>query len=684
MKREEVKYILKKNARVIYSNDTNIYDEIQRIKPFLHMFHGGYDLFADAILASATSNHVESLNICNKSLDFAFQHNDIELIQELSMFMGIINRSIGRRDEALKNYLTALKYDRNPRCYNNIADIYLLYGEYEEARKYLIKALDLLDEDETLSDFGRRLLNTIYTNLSEAEIKAGKLDAGIASAHKCIENAEVHNDLYAKASAHYLLALAHSRKGAYDKALNFLEISQQLYINCDTYSRSRVFDYIEENTRLKADILSQWGKYQASIDCIKTLHAYRKSDYQLLLANSENLEDDAMTFKYYKAFMTYLREEEVKDTDNRINYLKSQVRIFDTEKKANDYELLYNHTKSIASIGKDIIASEKLDDVMVALHSQIDRIMDFDSLLLAVVDKGQVNYNWVMDNNKLCEPFSVAVEDENSFSSWVVRNNKALRINDAMTEDEITQYKKDYKPNVYGRAMDALLICPIAYKDTIYGLLNVQSLNSYSYTEYDLEVLNMLASFIAVAMKNWKDTKALLSLNNRLKHLSKTDALTGINNRHVLSEIVEDLFSKDDSEDTISVVMIDIDYFKEYNDTYGHIEGDRCLIQLVDAMKPYLNENGNRLFRYGGDEFSAILPNMTPKAVEVLLEEVRADIEALKIDHSQSKISNYVTCSFGFTTVKKGSEYQRAFYLADEALYMSKANHKNCISYKKE
>jgi len=237
--------------------------------------------------------------------------------------------------------------------------------------------------------------------------------------------------------------------------------------------------------------------------------------------------------------------------------------------------------------------------------------------------------------------------------------------------------------NWYGNTMNSMIIAPIMIKMDVLGIISVQSSDKFVYSEYDLEVINTLASFIGIAMKNWQSKQELLIMNEKLEELSKTDALTGVSNRHILSEVVEDIFSKDANKDhKISVVMIDIDHFKEYNDTYGHIDGDRCIIQIVNELRKELDTNGNRLFRYGGDEFAAIVPHIDELTLYNLLEEIRKNIIGLMIPNKKSKVSEYVTCSFGFTTIKKGeSDYQKAFYLADEALYKAKAGGKNQISY---
>jgi diguanylate cyclase (GGDEF)-like protein len=386
----------------------------------------------------------------------------------------------------------------------------------------------------------------------------------------------------------------------------------------------------------------------------------------------------------YAEYFEYSRQINSIRNKRTIDHYRTKVKIYETEKKANDYELLYTHTKNISQIGRDIIAAEKLDDVLYTIYNHIDRIMKFNSLALAKVENEQIVYNWVMENNSRMDTFIVDVNNKNSFSSWVVRNKQTLRLNEALTTSELRKYKEDADVSFYGEAMGSMIISPIIYDNKVYGIINVQSYASHMYTEYDLEVINMLASFIAIAMKNWQNTALLKEVNEKLEHLSKTDALTGVSNRHFLSEIVEDLFKPALDSEYISVGMIDIDHFKEYNDTYGHIDGDRCLIKIVDALGTYLNTNGCQLFRYGGDEFAVVIPRLHPDEIEELLNKALKAVVDLKIPNVNSQVSQYVTCTIGFTTVKRGEVgYQKVFYVADEALYAAKARGKNQIFYKK-
>ncbi|MGB3366370.1 MAG: GGDEF domain-containing protein [Acidaminobacteraceae bacterium] len=685
MNEVKVKSILEKNARVLYFDRTIAFEELESISEDVKSFNPAYDLFRRGIISRLIGKSEEALSLCKSALDHGYIHNDIFIIQETSMFMGVITRSIGMYEEALKHYLNSQKYGASARAYNNIADIYLYVGDYSEAQIYLNQAIDMLKNSNERSKLEELLLNTVYTNLSEAELKMGNIEESKISAKKCINLALKLGDKFTLAYGNSLLGLAAQYQKEYELALEYFDKAHKQYLSCDEHSQNKVFDYIEENLRFIADCLSEWGKFEQSIKQLEALKELIKSDYELMIKNYEGLNQDENAYKYYKLYRAFMKHDEEIQRQIRLEHFKSKVRFFETEKKANDYELLYTHTKSIADIGKDIIAAEKLDDVLISLHAHIDKIMKFNSLALAKVDDSSILYNWVLENNERIDSFVVDRDNKNSFSAWAVRNKKEIILNDALTVDELKKYKEEIDTFVYGHAMDSMILCPIIYKDKVYGVINIQSTESYTYSESNLEVIKMLASFIAIAMKNWSDAKSLKLVNEQLESLSKTDALTGISNRHILSEIVVDLFKagKEDNN-IISVVMIDIDHFKEYNDTYGHIEGDRCIVKIVDTLKIDLNIDGNLLFRYGGDEFVAIMPYLSAKDVQLTLDKTKKSIEALKIENKQSKVSKFVTCSFGYTTVQRGQmDYQKAFYLADEALYIAKASGKNCIVSKK-
>jgi len=642
-----------------------------------------YEYYRQAIIAAALRKDAETVSAGNRAIDEAIRIGNDHMVSEINLFLGIHFRMKYQYDIAFKHYFAALKVETSARAYNNLADIYLLIDATEEANRLLDKAIEIINSKSDKTKYHQKLVNTVFTNKCEVDVSRGKYEAAKENALKVIETSEQIDDFLGIGYGHTLLGSVYRLVGDIELAIVHLKKAEDVFSNCNKQYFSQVVGYLDEAYYQESLCLAELGNFKDAVYKLNLISYHRTRDYEVLLKCYQALNDNEMIFKIYKDFFNFIvNDEKEKKLRQKENFITT-VAVHETEKKANEYELLYSSTKSISEIGRQIISAEKLDDVLLAIHNHVDKIMGFNSLALGMIGDGLIEYKWVLEDNKRLEPFFVKVKNMNSFSSWVVRNKSAIRLNDMLTPEELKKYKEVPDIKWYGNKMDSMLIVPIQYKDEVLGIINLQSKEQYNYTEYDLEVITMLASFIGVAMKNWQGTYELREANEKLEELSKTDALTGISNRHILSEIVEDLFRGDvHKEEYISVVMIDIDHFKEYNDTYGHIDGDRCIISIVDVLRDYLDTGINRMFRYGGDEFVAIIPYLTSDEIEIKLEKARKSIEDLKIPNRKSKVSDFVTCSFGYTIVQKGKkDYQRAFYLADEALYQAKANGKNTIAY---
>ena len=127
--------------------------------------------------------------------------------------------------------------------------------------------------------------------------------------------------------------------------------------------------------------------------------------------------------------------------------------------------------------------------------------------------------------------------------------------------------------------------------------------------------------------------------------------------------------------------MIDIDFFKLFNDTYGHLAGDNCLIQIANTLNDLVNRPADLFARYGGEEFVAILPGTEKDGTLLLAEEMRKAVEALKIEHTSSTISEYVTISLGVGTIfpDNKSSSNALIKLADKILYKVKQSGRNMV-----
>ena len=163
------------------------------------------------------------------------------------------------------------------------------------------------------------------------------------------------------------------------------------------------------------------------------------------------------------------------------------------------------------------------------------------------------------------------------------------------------------------------------------------------------------------------------------------DALTKIYNRRYLEEnlkrVVKSIVRS--GEGFLSVLMIDIDFFKKYNDTYGHSEGDVCLKTIAKVLAESVMRPDDFVTRYGGEEFVVVLPSTNEKGARVMAEKILENVRACGIPHKKNKAANCVTVSIGVTTANVDLEYDGEDYIkrADEALYMSKGNGRNKYTY---
>jgi diguanylate cyclase (GGDEF)-like protein len=167
-----------------------------------------------------------------------------------------------------------------------------------------------------------------------------------------------------------------------------------------------------------------------------------------------------------------------------------------------------------------------------------------------------------------------------------------------------------------------------------------------------------------------------------LRSFAFIDSLTGIANRRRLDEYLADEFKRAArSNSPLSVIMLDIDYFKQFNDTYGHQNGDFCLKRVANAIKATLNRPADLVGRYGGEEFAIILPDTSFGGASTLAEEIRKHIESLAIPHEKSKVAPYVTLSLGISNVQSYADTSDTTLLtqADHALYQAKTNGRNRV-----
>jgi diguanylate cyclase (GGDEF)-like protein len=269
-------------------------------------------------------------------------------------------------------------------------------------------------------------------------------------------------------------------------------------------------------------------------------------------------------------------------------------------------------------------------------------------------------------NKKLTRKIRIKVGE--SVTGWVAKHAQPLLIDD-ITQDkrfQIRRGKKRYAGN-------SCLSVPIIHKEEVLGVLNcTDKTDGGVFTEEDLDFMITLASQAAVAIVNAR-------MLDHIRKMADHDTLTGLYNHHSLIERLSEETERADRYRTkpVSLVMIDIDFFKKVNDTYGHQAGNQVLKALADKLVK-LTRRVDIICRYGGEEFVIILPEINITKALICTERIRRAVEKMRVKTDDTVIS--ITISMGISCYPENcADSKKLINYADQALYHAKNDGRNCI-----
>ncbi len=183
-------------------------------------------------------------------------------------------------------------------------------------------------------------------------------------------------------------------------------------------------------------------------------------------------------------------------------------------------------------------------------------------------------------------------------------------------------------------------------------------------------------------MKKLEKEKGILkNVNMKLDKLAHLDGLTEIANKRFLIEKLKSLWIyHKNSKETLSLIMIDVDFFKNFNDFYGHIEGDNVLKIIARELVTLTRKDKDIVGRFGGEEFMIILPETDKKKAFEIAERVRTRIMALKMLHETSNVIPYVTVSVGVASIiPDDNDFEKILEITDKMLYRAKETGRNKV-----
>ncbi|MFZ5967206.1 MAG: diguanylate cyclase [Bacillota bacterium] len=654
----------------------------------------------------------------------------LEIIKRLSLYayeadvlnvLGNVYIDLENYDQSLEYYMKALKLTRaisysrlEAGLLNNIGEIYKELKDYETALQYYTESAALYNRlgEESLKSMP--ILNTGAVHYFLGNYKLA-MDYNYLS----MEIAKKVNDRIGESYSLHQLGKVYHKIGNREKAM--LSFEKSLRIFHDTDDRLHEIDVLIDCHEImveKRDYHSALAYLNRGLNLAGEIKA--EAMMAKLCSNLasvyEYMKNYEMALKFYKRFhdtekeandhklqqklrsVTAQFKAEQSQQEKEIYLLKNvelKEKAKELEKKTAEIYESYKNMKIIGEIGQSITSTLDLEKILNRVYENVNNLMDASVFGIGIFDKDEkhVEYKLYIEDSVKVPSFSIPIRSKTSWASWCIRHRKEIMINDV--EKQYAQFLEGRR-NTVGGKMESVIYCPLLVEDRIIGVVTVQSKKKNAYTQYNLDTIKALASYIAIAIRNAQKSDKLAEeivvrkeaqskleeLNQKLMNLSKLDGLTGIPNRRRFDEYFDFEWKRAKREAIpLSLMFIDIDHFKEYNDHYGHMAGDLIICQVANDLQGSLKRSTDFVARYGGDEFVAVLPNTDHDGALQVAKAMKEKVEGLKIDHGYSDASKYITVTIGVSTVLSHHQMSKEelIHTADHALYAAKSKGRNSV-----
>jgi len=615
-------------------------------------------------IAVDSEKHSDGLDYYNQGLNLAISSGFKEDYSDFYNNIGSIYSDIQDHDRSIKYFNRALKYvqgnsSKDSIMMINLAEAYIHKKDYQLALKYL--------------ENGKKILNDYQAGFLSAYLNSafGKYYKAIREYGKAIQSILKSNDIYKKTNTEY--------RGISDYIL-----LSDIYGAID--SPTKEMDFL-----LKAFELSK--KYNDFSNAAK-ITSLLAEKYFL----RENYDEASIYFKKYHDY-TKKREEILQK--QKLNLVRTKERIKTIEKERNivtekneELTQLNERFELINKIGKEITSDLDFRNVSYKINSLLLDFLSIDFLIISSLNAEKTTLKYLEIDNT--NPTETAIIDEetlleDTLAKWVLENNDIIfSLN---YKKEYKKYKKILEGNLED-APDSVIFLPLTLKDSVIGFFSIQSKKNNAYSEKDLDFLSTLAPFISIALENSitsaelknevehnrKIKKRLEQANKKLRILSNYDDLTNLPNRRYLFNYLEkEINLSFRQKKPLTLLIIDIDFFKEYNDNYGHIKGDHCLKTIAQLLNSALKRKSDFVARYGGDEFIIILPNTEKQGAMNIIAEIKKAMDFANIEHNYSQVKSTITLSIGGHTTFGYKKYKPEILIkeADDSLYWIKNQGRN-------
>ncbi len=363
---------------------------------------------------------------------------------------------------------------------------------------------------------------------------------------------------------------------------------------------------------------------------------------------------------------------------------KNETLIEEVQRRQKSERSLLNQAQKDQALNRviqEIHKSMELETVFFTAISEIGRLLKLDFANI-------MNYS---PQEKIWLSVAEYRQSENSggllYNSLADEGNPVtakLKGGEMICLDSAGQLTDHLHQTLAKRSTGAWLIMPLKVGHEIWGGLCLLRQQPSPWQESEIESAEALAQQLAIAIQQAELYKQLQAANFELGRLATLDGLTQVPNRRHFNQYLELQWREAHREQTsLSIILCDVDHFKKYNDTYGHLAGDDCLKAVANALTDMIKRPDDLAARYGGEEFAMILPRTDLTGAAHIAEAIRQQVYALQEPHRSSDTADVVTLSLGVASIVPTSpeqSFQELINQADQALYKAKGTGRNRIA----
>ena len=322
-------------------------------------------------------------------------------------------------------------------------------------------------------------------------------------------------------------------------------------------------------------------------------------------------------------------------------------------------------------IGLATTSSIDINEVLHLIYEQVNRVLHPDTFYIALYDEDvvELQYDIFIERGQTLQPFKQML-DNSGISGWVIRNRKPIFIR--FWDVEIEQLP--FEASVVGIATQSVITVPLIAKNKIVGVMSVQALEPDAFDQNHLRLLTSIAGQAAMALENAR-------LHATVNDQAQRDALTGVfHHGSFLSKLQTSLKQAHAEHQNVGLIMMDIDKFKQYNDTYGHLVGDDVLRSAVVAIQNHL-KGTDVVGRWGGEEFGIVLPGVNRTQARQIADRIRITLARNPVRDLHGRAIPAPTVSQGIAMYPEdATNIEELIDKADAALFHAKDLGRNQIS----